>query len=287
MSDLQLSVNDVANEVIKKIVRQEDHLSYSSISAFANSPRDFIKYKILKEEPTEAMIYGKLLHCVVLEPDKREERYVVLDDADIIKEIGGGNPRATNRYKDWKKAILESAGDRTLVSLQQWKDAELAADAISHDLSARLLLEITPDVEQEIVWEYNNYRWKGYVDRKGADAIADLKGTSDATPSAFKRTIWNDKLYLQGAIYLKGDALVNGLHSTYPFRKDFYNIAVDRSGGVSVLQHDPALILQGLKEYEYLIEKFSECVLTDGWNRSYGFFSPSRDGIFRIGARPY
>jgi hypothetical protein len=55
------------NSLINGILKQENHLSYSSISAFKKSPLDFIKYKYNKSEPTPAMEFGSMVHKLLLE----------------------------------------------------------------------------------------------------------------------------------------------------------------------------------------------------------------------------
>ena len=57
--------------LINGILKHENHLSYSSISAFKKSPLDFIKYKFYKSEPTPAMEFGSMVHKLLLEQNKQ------------------------------------------------------------------------------------------------------------------------------------------------------------------------------------------------------------------------
>lgn len=276
-----ISDNRVINEIINKILSQESGLSYSALSNFNESPRDFIKYKLRKVEPTEAMIYGSMLHCLVLEPTDFYKRYFVLDDENKKKEIGGAKPGGTSAYKEWVAQMRHNAGDRTLVTAQNFRIAsQIALDVRFNDASRRVL-ELCPNREIKVKWEYGNFIWTGFKDMDGEGAICDLKSCSDANPKKFQRDIYYMDYDLQAAMYLKADAINRGDDSHRAvYEKDFYWIAVDQKGGVSTHQCSKNLIDRGLKKYDYLIEKFSQCILEDKFDASYEFFADRWDGIY-------
>ena len=62
---------------------------------------------------------------LLFEPEKAHEIYYTLDDADIIKEIGGKSPRNTKKYREWKAETLDSMDttDKMLVSNEEWRRA--------------------------------------------------------------------------------------------------------------------------------------------------------------------
>ena len=63
-------------------------LSYSSISAFAISPRAFIAYKVKERKETDAMLLGTVVHCLILEPGKFSKQYVVGPNVDATTADG-------------------------------------------------------------------------------------------------------------------------------------------------------------------------------------------------------
>jgi hypothetical protein len=114
---------DQIDAIIMRLIRGEDHLSFTSINAFRRSPVTFIDYKLNKleetDEDTAAMKFGSMLHCLVLEPGDFENRYFSFDDSDKCQELiagGAKSPRATKAYKEWYALQSESANGRMIVT---------------------------------------------------------------------------------------------------------------------------------------------------------------------------
>lgn len=276
--ETSVSSAPVIDAIVMKVLRGEDHLSFSSLSAFAESPADFIAYKLKTRETTPAMQYGAMVHCLVLEPQDFYNRYWVLDDVAKCIEIGGAKPRATSAYKSWIAAQRALSGCREIVTGDNFMLAKGIATGIRKNRAARAIYDMCPIHEEKIQWEYLNYKFRGIKDGNGAYATFDLKTCPDATPNNFKRVILNDKHYVQAAMYL---------HEGGDFDKPYYIIAADQKQGISVHQLSKNLINKGRKEYEYLVNKFSECILTDNFESSYDFFSDRPDGIFDVDVRPW
>lgn len=279
--DLILSDDEKINGIITPIVRQQAHLSFSALSNFAETPRDFIRYKLKTMEVTDAMLFGAMLHCLTLEPDDFANRYLVIDDEEKKKEIGGAKPGATAAYKTWFQLQQQNAGDKQLVKQADFRSALRMSQDVRFNSASSRVLDICPHREQLVEWEYGNFKWKGFKDGSGEISIFDLKKVQDASPRAMQWDIIKKRLYLQAAMYLKADALMAGNDDWRAvFEKDYYIIAVDESAGVSVIQLPKQLIERGLKEYDYLIGKFSECILSDKFDASYEFFADGWDGIY-------
>lgn len=257
-------------DIITQLLRGEMHLSYSSLSAFKESPADFVRYKLRLKEPTESMINGSMVHCLVLEPQDFNNRYFTFDDSEKCQEIGGEKPRATKAYKEWKAIKLSEAGSREVVAPQDYISAKIIADNIRNNRAAAKVLRLCPVYEKSIEWEYKNFKFRGFIDGDGEDATFDLKICADATPRKFQRTIIDMDYHMQGAMYQLGNGRV----------KRHYMIAADKNNGISVhLLHDK-LIEKGMEEYDRLIGKFNECILSDAWDQSYDFWSERYDGIY-------
>lgn len=249
---------------------QEGHLSFSSLVAFADSPQAFMQYKLAKTEPTDSMRFGAMVHCLVLEPEDFANRYFCLDDVAVCNSIGGAKPRATKAYKEWKDGVMQEAGNKELVDADDYESAQRMARAVRTNRASAKILAMCPEHETEINWEFENFSFKGFIDMKGEKAKADFKVYADASPKKFQRSIIDNKLYLQAAMY------------TYAVGKDepYYIVAVDRSLGVSVHKLHAHLIEHGMNEYKTLIDRFNECIIKDHWDRSHDFYSELMDGTY-------
>lgn len=256
--------------IVASLMSHEGHLSYSSLSAFKSSPRDFINYKLGIREETDAMLYGAMLHCLVLEPADFFNRYFILDDLSICNQIGGAKPRATNAYKEWKKVALQEAGEKIMVETADYEAAKIAANNILYNRASRKVLDLAPEREKPIHWEFKNFKFHGKIDGTGDVLIFDIKTMPNAAPKEAQREIIKRGYHIQAAMYLYAEGKV----------KDYYIIAADRKNGISVHKMERALIEQGMEDYDKLLDAFNECILKDAFDQSYDFWADRYDGIF-------
>lgn len=261
---------ELIEELIDRLMKGESHLSYSSLSYFKESPRSFIEYKLKEVKQTDAMLYGSMVHCLILEPDDFENRYFVLDDTVICSQIGGAKPRATTAYKEWKSDQQAAAGGRQIVSFEDFQSAEyMALNVRDNAASAKVLRQLTKH-ERPIEWEMKNFKFRGIIDGEGDDIICDLKTCADASPRKFQRDIISMDYHLQAALYLKGIGQM----------KRYFIIAMDKNNGVSVHELSESLIDHAINEVDTLLDRFNQCILDDDWGKSFDFWSERFDGIF-------
>jgi hypothetical protein len=72
------------------------------------------------------MKLGTAVHCALLEPFDYKDRFIVVDDADITKEIGGKRPTATKKYSEWMLEFQEANNGKIFLS----KDEQNIVDTI-------------------------------------------------------------------------------------------------------------------------------------------------------------
>src|SRR5688572_30277110 len=145
--ELQQIQQPSAATLIESLMSGEGHLSFSSLKAFADSPSSFLEYKLAKPEPTDAMLFGSMLHCLILEPQDFDKRYLCLDDADICNSIGGAKPRATKAYKEWKAIAIAEAGERLIVETNDYLAAKIMAYNVRSNRASRKILDMCPEHE--------------------------------------------------------------------------------------------------------------------------------------------
>jgi hypothetical protein len=277
------SRQDQIDAIIMRLIRGEDHLSFTSLNAFRRSPVSFIDYKLGKleetQEETDAMKFGAMIHTLVLEPHLFDERYFTFDDSDKCEELrvgGAKSPRATKAYKEWYSVQASSAGDRMIVKPQEAAHARLVANNVKYNRAARRVMDLCPKHEVPIEWTFQNFTFKGYIDGCGEHAIFDLKSMADAEKRKAQRAVTDKGMYIQAAMYQHG----MGIGKPLPH----YIIAVDKMSGVSVHELHPRLLQQGMEDYMQLVDLFNVCIINDDFERSFDFYAEYREerrtGIF-------
>ena len=165
------------------------YLSYSALKYASDNSKQqdmklfelYMRGLLRKESP--ALTFGSLYDCMLLEPEKVDDRFYVLDDTEICAEIGGKNPRATKKYKEWK-AEQDSNG-KTIVGEADWN---MAVDMINRlDVSevvnpdtgelvpVRQFLSGNP--QHEINSWIGEVPVRGFLDVSGDGFITDSKST--------------------------------------------------------------------------------------------------------------
>ena len=268
-------MNDYKNKIdtlITSILNKETSLSYSALSNFKKSPKDFIEYKFQEKKQTESMAYGSMLHVLVLQPEEFENKYAIYDDANIIASIGGAKPRATKQYKE-DKAVFEAQNQgKIIVSLEDYKEAEFVANSVKYNRASSNIIKRCSEFEKSYEWEYMNFSFKGIVDAIGENAMFDLKTCTDATPKTFQRDAIKMGYHLQAALY----------HKAVGYQFPYYIIACDKKGGVSVHKITMDLLEYANRELDYLMDNFNRCILEERWNESYEFWTERIDGSYEL-----
>ena len=256
LSQRELIISDIQ----EKFYNGELYLSYSALSAFRKSPKHFIDYKIKAHEDTDSMLLGKAFHCLVLEPQKFEIEFAIAPNID----------RRTKAGKEAYEQFLQTSQDKTVLSDTLYNTAiDMACAALSNKES-KALLDGLEDKEQKVFFEKYGFKFMSVLDGNAKDYVIDLKQIPDATPQKVQREIISRGWWLQAGMYLEG----------IKEDKDYYIIAVDRQGNVSVHLLMKGLIEYGMTEFKRLCADFEDCLSTDSWNESFNY--RSHNGIYPI-----
>ena len=195
---------------------------------------------------SDALLFGRLVHTVILEPRKLDT-YAVLN-ADVIGVKADGsqadNPRAT---KAWKDAVFAAKRDGlTVIDGPTLAHAQsLAAAVQNHPEASRLLAAATGHEVSAYADHPSGVRVRARFDLVGPGFIGDIKTCRDADPANFGRVV-NGLLYHVSAANYVDIARANGLTVDR-----FDLIAVEKEptpGGdyrVSVLEIHPDAIDKG------------------------------------------
>ena len=243
--------------------REHPAISRSELFKIGVSPEKFKYYKDTPITPTPALIFGQLLHKMVLEPDTLMDEFAV-------------EPKVDKRTKAGKEAyaeFLDSISGKTIVSMDQFEKAEEMAQAINKNAFAVKLLG--GEHEKEYFWtddmtgEECKCRTDCTVDIGSMSLIVDLKTTTDASSEGFMREAIKYGYDFQAGMYKAGVDLVTGKDHGFVF------VAVEKEPpyAVNILQADELFIKRGYDLFREYIGVYHDCKQTGDWYGYLGKFN--------------
>lgn len=269
-----------------------DVLSATSLTTMFQSPKHFYSRHILKEiESTPAMEDGKIIHKAVLEPDKFNEEYFVDDKNDFLvtvedlkntitdlneKPVKGNKGDLINQLlaldpnaKIWETHLERMAEqNKKLVKPEMWEKCKRICEEAKNHKWLKYALQ-GGMIEQPAWWEHESgavisMRMDFFHPEMGAakrPVIIDLKKARTAAPNDFAKTIWNNGLYIQAAVYVDGIKKITGLDPLYAWA-----VVEDKPPyAIETYAADFGLLEAGRAVYNKMILKYFECKSTNYW----------------------
>lgn len=178
------------------------YLSYSSIKYALQDIALFELYmqgKLKKDSP--ALAFGSAYDCLLFTPELFDEQFHVFDDREIVKDIGGRQPRSTKVYKDWKKEQEGLGEGKTAVPFD---DYQQCIDMITRlDESGVQNIYLDGDYQVEFNHEIELFGdvvpFRGFLDCLGDGYISDSK--SSRSVKGFKRDVVTFGYDIQAFLY--------------------------------------------------------------------------------------
>lgn len=198
------------------------HLSFSRIKQLLHSPAALWKYIHEKPEPTQAMVQGQLLDCLLFTPDDFNARFYVYQKPDLRTKEG----------KAIAEAAKAEAGERLLISTADYNQAQLELEGVRSCRAVKALGLLDGfDFQKKIEFEREGIHHIGYADayKEEGDKVViwDLKRMGGKSGQTSVRYAIRDGMYhLQAAIYLH-KAIQAGKQVAY------YIISVSEEGYVT------------------------------------------------------
>lgn len=159
--------------------------------------RRSLAHMLVEREDTDALRFGRALHCAALEPARFAERYLVAPDVDRRTNVGKAA---------WAQFQREAAGREVLSQSDRDRIDAMAAVAAAHP-AVRWLAAEAGHSEVSGFWTDPatgvacRMRLDRYLTR---GIILDLKGAKDASPEGFARAVHNYGYHMQEAHYRAG-----------------------------------------------------------------------------------
>jgi len=283
-------------ELLKRIQSKEEVLSFTSLKEFSISPKNFIKYKLKdKTPPTDAMLEGSVcdaLLCDYIKPERQEfeSKFAIVGNTpstenqikfcDLIlrgisaieaKKESNARGTAEELLSAYQSFIEASKSKKQAISQELFNKCNEIFEGLKKSELINYFLDNVLDVQVKTEWTDNGYKFIGFKDAEGHNLIIDFKKMPDANPDKVEYEIKSRKIYLQMGMYAKD-------HEGIP---ECYLIVYDATGNFSVIKMDYSYISYGIREYDYLLAKFDQCVKQNRWNESFNFFDVEQRTAFK------
>ena len=261
--------------IVREMPASEYHAlpgaSASRLADFSRSPAHARWRMDHPEAPTPAMILGTAAHCLILEPDRFADQFVVAEKCSAVKKSGEQceNPGKVCCGDEWFCGVhgkgAGSGDGRTILSPDEAEAVRGMAASVHSHPAARALLDRVAQVELSAFWtdSASGVGCKARIDLLTKDnVIGDLKTTEDASPEAFARSVWNYKYHVQAIHYLRGL-----LASMATACDDYQIIAVEKSApyAVAVYRINEEQLMLGKKQLDEMLTRWAECEKSATW----------------------
>jgi hypothetical protein len=169
----------------------------------SGGPQTLKAYYERGQKDTEAFLFGRAAHCLLLEPDAFNNRFYAVDDTEKCLEIGGKVPRNTKIYKEWMAGIMEENKHRHRLSLE---DITAITDMVDKAMSYKQVREMVESAhKREVIYQKKllNVDCKIKVDAiNPSNFILDYKTSREAaTLFNFQKSVRSYHYDRQGAFY--------------------------------------------------------------------------------------
>lgn len=242
--------------MIKNMTNAEYHttlaISKSDLDLINRSP---MHYRHAMENPakqTPAMLFGSVVHKLVLEPETFAAEYVVAPNCDCRTKDGKAR---------WQE-FADSITDETVITEEMFSEATEIVKAVHNNPIVCKLLG-GGKAEQSYFWEENGVECKCRPDYLRSDGIViDLKTTENASPEKFVKSAYDYRYHVQAWWYL------HGLQQCGINAHDFIFIAVEKKPpyAVCVYAADDLMLELGEREAMENFRTYVECKNTDTWH---------------------
>lgn len=242
----------------EKEYRTHPAVSRSELWKIRVSPEKFRYAKDHPEDPTPALVFGQLVHKLVLEPESFEEDFAVAPDMDKRSKAGKAA---------WEEFAL-CLGSQTIVTPADFAKATEMAEAIkANPLAAKLL---TGAHETPHFWtdQDTGVRCKCRTDCEpiidGQRWVVDYKTTADASTEGFQKEAHKYGYDFQAAMYTEGLLAETGERPPFAF------VAQEKTPpyAINIFVADNEFRQRGYDIFRELLGLYADCMATGNW---YGY----------------
>jgi len=237
----------------EKEYRKAEGLSKSDIDKIAQSPQHYHFHKHNSQEPTQAMRIGTALHAYVLEDF---DKLCAVEPTQINKRTKDG--------KEIYEVFQTLNANKTIITEDDMEHVKAMSASIMAHPTASHLIKTAEEKELSVFFEHEcgtKAKCRPDIIANGG-VLVDIKTTTDASPDAFSKALYNFRYFVQSAYYLDGTKELTGNGA------DFIFIVVEKIPpyAVAVYIIGDADIDLGRQDYKRHLETYNECVKTGIWH---------------------
>lgn len=255
-----------------KEYRQDPGISRSDLFEMRKSPLHFQYQMTHPKEDTPALLFGRALHKMILEPGDFESEFAVCPTVN----------RRTKAGQEQYAAFMAENEGKDIVSQDDYEImCEMAEVINKHQLAKKLL---TGEHEQSFFWtdpdtgERCKCRPDCMTEYEGQLYLVDYKTTDSCAGMDFERSVRKYGYDFQSGMYTEG-VFANTFQ-----RYGFKFVAQEKKPPYAVRVYDCSeeFIQQGYDKFREYIGMLHECRVSGNW---YGYEGPDRieTGLFAYG----
>lgn len=241
----------------EKEYRSHPAISRSELWRMHESPEKFKYFKDNPPPPTPSLLFGQVVHKLILEPETFFEEFVVAPEFD----------KRTKAGKIAYNMFYEQNGDKSVVLLDDYEKAKrMAEKALSVPLVRELL---DGEHEKPLFWtdedtgEECKLRCDCLTKTEDGYLVVDYKTASSAQTEIFNRDIFKYGYHFQAAMYTEG--VMKAMNLTE--RPGFAFIVQEKTPpyAVNIVIVTPEVMTAGIDKFREYLGLYHECKMTGYW----------------------
>lgn len=243
--------------------RRAPGMNKSSLDLIAVSPLHYQTVKYNPKPPTPQMFFGSAFHCLVLEPEEFDKRYVLAPNINKRTKAGKEEWERFQADNIGKQIITNNDSGKGIWGVGDWDRLHLMRDSVLNHPFASILIEGI--VERSIWWvdpvTYKLCKSRIDVVNEAHSLNVDLKTTADASYSGFQRSVHSYRYHVQDAFYTDGSN-INDMGM-----KGFVFVCVEKEPPYAVACYmiEREWRRVGRAIYQRNLETYKRCMENDEW----------------------
>lgn len=235
--------------------RRHPSVANSDLTQIAKSPAHYQFYKQNPKNETAALLFGRALHKLLLEPDSFNNEYVFL-------------PEINMRTKDGKAqldAFVEQNKGKDVLSSDIKTELYNTVESIKNNDFVKNILSLPSMKEVSMFWQdaCTGIACKGRADLIIPDnnIIIDIKSSRDAGIDYFSKALFDYRYFIQAAYYSDGYEAITGKIPQFCF------IVFEKEPPYGVMTYliDQRAISAGREVYKRDLATYKRCSETGIW----------------------